>query len=314
MRSAVMVGASMLAFFAAFLASEAKPDKEGQEKKEGVLELAALQGAWEQVSLERDQEKLEETEPKTFLLYKQVNVVKGNRLFTACRAGIGVGVWVYDIRAQKGGTPAAIDFVDVDTNSTARTLVEIKPDSFVACQNSVGKTLKRPEKIAATEENQVAVFQRMVPPVLTPASPEYLKNRKTLAGIWKTVEVEHDGERFNRRTKDPEKRINFWRQQRFFYFQDDFYLMCSAEGGNMAVEYSGYRIGIGKDPRAINFAKPIDPKKEMGETLAGLYKLQESRLTFCWNKKDGETRPDEFGTVKGDGRLLLRLERVDTDK
>ncbi len=311
MRQITLAFATVAAALMALLPSDAKPDKGGEAKKQYEPELVALQGIWEQTSLERDGEKIESTDREKFLWDKQVWVVAGNRLYAAQTGGVGVVVRVNEIRVAAGGRPAALDFVDVDTNTTLRALLDIKPFSFVSCINCVGKTLRRPEKIAATEQNQVAVFQGMGRPVFTPG---YQKNRKPLAGAWRTVEVEHDGERFDRRTKDPEKRHNFWCQQRFFYFQDDLYVMCSAVDGKMAAEYLAYQLGNGKDPRAIDFLKMPPPNENVGHALAAIYKLQDNRLTLCWNKEDRQARPDEFGTVKGDGRLLLRLERVDTDK
>ena len=48
--------------------------------------------------------------------------------------------------------------------------------------------------------------------------------------------------------------------------------------------------------------------KEGGIFGPAIYELNDNRLTICWNPKG--PRPTEFSTKSGDGRSLIRLQRV----
>ena len=306
MRSCVITLTCVLALLLLGLSILAKPGRDGPDRRGEEALLASLQGVWQEVSLEGAKGKVEEKDPKLFECLKAVKVVIGKKVYTAKSYLHGVGVSAHEIKVVAIGMPLAADFINPDNNATICALFEPKGDSLRICNSARRNTLKRPEKIAATPESEVHEFKRLPAPIRSAPRPDD-KNSKTLTGVWRTVEAELDGEKYNDESEGDENKDKFWMERRFYYFQDGIYTMCIARDQDLIVTHKPYHILPKEGKPAIDFTNGDD------SILPAIFEQVGDRLVICWTDI-GAGRPDGFRTRKNDARILLRLERVDKAK
>ena len=73
-----------------------------------------------------------------------------------------------------------------------------------------------------------------------------------------------------------------------------------------------FKLDPAKKPAEIDVVIKVDSS---GLRWSGIYKLEGDTLTICWaqNEKD-ETRPTDFTSKQGDGRVLFVYKRVKEDE
>jgi uncharacterized protein (TIGR03067 family) len=94
--------------------------------------------------------------------------------------------------------------------------------------------------------------------------------------------------------------------------------------GTLVVEGVDYRLNLGsnsavatikvdasKTPRAIDFTFTAGPQK--GETVRGIFKIEDNTLTVCRGLTEGDDRPTTFASPADSGLLLVVWKRSEAD-
>lgn len=124
------------------------------------------------------------------------------------------------------------------------------------------------------------------------------KEAKELQGEWQAVEVEKDGKKV---TADDVKDLRI-------VFKGGEFIAKSAKGEGKERK-SKFTLDPSKSPKQIDITPLEGPDK--GQTAACIYSLENGQLKLCMPYfKDLGTRPKEFKTQAGDGRMLFVLKRV----
>jgi RNA polymerase sigma-70 factor (ECF subfamily) len=147
-----------------------------------------------------------------------------------------------------------------------------------------------------------AAYATFVPPQDAKA-PEQAKDgaaaddAKALQGEWLAVWIEADGKKVDA-DEVAELRLTFRGQE----------LTVGSADGQGRSRKSNFKLNPTRSPKEIDLIS-LDGQ-EKGQTTPGIYALDKGRLQICMPRDAGGRRPKDFETRKGDGLLVLLLERV----
>jgi len=281
------------------LTASSKPTNDKAEKQKI---LSAIQGVWEEVSIQTHKGRLEETEPRHFEFLKHVDIIIGDRLYRVRSKGSGAAVHAREIHLNPGAKTNSVSLVCPDTNHTIRCLFEISKEKLTLCSHGGRKTLLLPEKIAATPGAfEVHVYQKLLSD-----TPNRDPEANVITGVWETVAFEFDGEKLDDDSLD-DKRRDYWLNEKVYYFQKTIYTMCRTEGSKLRICHKPYQLVPNEGKQALNLMSEDD------QLVPAIYEWAGDKMKICYNFNGG-ARPTQFRTEKGDGLAIMHLRRVDTAK
>ena len=114
--------------------------------------------------------------------------------------------------------------------------------------------------------------------------------RRALQGKWKAIDRQIDGKPI---TKDPAT---------FLIVEPG--TLTLKEKGSLGVSYT-------VDPAPTPNRITLIPRHGVGRLLNGIFSLEGDTLTLCLNPKPNGPAPDKLETTKGDGYMLLKLQRAE---
>jgi uncharacterized protein (TIGR03067 family) len=119
------------------------------------------------------------------------------------------------------------------------------------------------------------------------------KEKDKLNGTWSVVSIERDGKK---REGDEVKGFKL-------VLQDGKYTLVT---GDRSIEGT-YKVNASRDPKAIDATRTSGKDKD--QVLLGVYKLEDEKLSMCFNGPGKEDRPKEFSAKEGSGHTLYVLKR-----
>ncbi len=140
----------------------------------------------------------------------------------------------------------------------------------------------------------------IVPPILSKTRADELehaikKDRKTIAGTWKVVGLEIDGN--PAKTEDANR-----------------LLVVNGDDGSWTLSVDGKEVSKGtstidptKTPKQLDFTPSSGDTR--GVIFLGIYELGEKSRKMCFSPQ-GKPRPKELVSKSGTGDILVKFERV----
>lgn len=117
---------------------------------------------------------------------------------------------------------------------------------------------------------------------------------EALQGTWKVVEAEVGGEP----VEDPSL------EESTIVFEGTTVRVTGVQEEDFQAQVS---LNSETSPRQIDVV--MDVGEDQGETVRGIYKIENERATFCW-AEPGQPRPESFSTEEGTGQRLIVVERA----
>ncbi len=128
-----------------------------------------------------------------------------------------------------------------------------------------------------------------------PAADEQTeKDQKALQGSWIVLTSEAYGEDSPAEEKEKLRVI----------FDND---MVRLKGAREQDDLASYTLDASKSPKQIDAT--IKEGESAGQTVKGIYKIEDGKVTMCWSMPGGE-RPSEFKTETGSETRMFVLKKV----
>lgn len=136
------------------------------------------------------------------------------------------------------------------------------------------------------------------PAAADPPADAFAKELKAMAGTWRPVSAENNG------NMSPERDLKELR-----WIRDEAGKWALQWGDKTVLEWTVRRIDAMKKPKTIDIEVTAGPHK--GQLYQGIYELDGDTLRVCLAMPERAERPTEFSARKGSISALVEFKRVE---